>query len=212
MDQGCRLYLRFGIGALPGASELARIAHEVAPAALLVTGLAGGAGSEALRDFMVEARRQNLAVLIENDVQLAKELDADGVHLRADSTTLADARRLLGEAKSIGVSCVLSRHEAMSMAEEGADYVAFGEYGVGDDAADRDATEDMLAWWSELFEIPCVAWAREGYGVDELHGLVRAGADFLAAGDGGRTGDARAEWFLTLAGLAGEGRRSARPE
>src|SRR6185503_403384 len=97
---------------------------------ILITGLGAGAGPATLRPFISAARRLDLAVMFENDVHLAKELDADGVHLRAGSDALADARRLLGEDKSIGVSCILSRHEAMTMAEGGADYIAFGEFGL----------------------------------------------------------------------------------
>lgn len=202
MARTCQLYLRLDIGALPEWRELERIARQVEPAALLVTGIAGGAASEALRDFLAAAKRLNLAVLIENDVPLAKELDADGVHLRADSQALAEARKLLGDTKSIGMSCVLSRHEAMTMAEEGADYVAFGEHGLGNQDPDPAETADMLGWWSELFEIPCVAWAREGYGTDDLRELVETGADYLAVADGGRRDEARADWFHHVAALA----------
>jgi thiamine-phosphate pyrophosphorylase len=122
------------------------------------------------------ARGQNLAILIEEDWSLARELDMDGVHIRADAERLAEARRVLGADKSIGVSCGFSRHEAMLMAEGGADYVAFGETG----AADLDERAEMIGWWSEVFEVPCVAWLRDGESFDEARDLVRAGADFLA--------------------------------
>ncbi|MGF1620338.1 MAG: thiamine phosphate synthase [Rhodomicrobiaceae bacterium] len=184
MDHNCEIYLRLRGGALPAAGDLDAALREAAPSALLITGLPGGAGG-GIAELLEIARGQNLAILIEEDWSLARELDMDGVHIRADAERLAEARRALGANKSIGVSCGLSRHEAMLMAEAGADYVAFGETG----AAEPDERAEMIGWWSEVFEVPCVAWLRDGEGFDEAGDLVRAGADFLAvefkAGDAG---------------------------
>jgi thiamine-phosphate pyrophosphorylase len=184
MDHNCEIYLRLRAGALPAAGDLDAALREAAPSALLIAGTSGEAGGE-LAALVEIARRQNLAILIEEDWSLARELDMDGVHIRADAERLAEARRVLGANKSIGVSCGLSRHEAMFMAEGGADYVAFGEIGL----AEFDERVEMIGWWSEVFEVPCVAWLRDGEGFDEARDLVRAGADFLAvefkAGDAG---------------------------
>ena len=67
-----------------------------------------------------------LACLIEQDAALAERLGADGVHIAADPIAYAEARKLLGESASIGAGCGLNRHDAMRLAEMGADYVAFG--------------------------------------------------------------------------------------
>ena len=67
----------------------------------------------------------------------------------------------------------------MLAGEAGADYVMFGE----PDAAGRrpafDAVAKRVAWWAELFEIPCVGFA---VGLDEVAPLAAAGADFVAVG------------------------------
>jgi len=207
MDQGCQLYLRFNADMLPDEAELERLARRVEPAALLVTGAAG----ETVRGFIEAARRQTLAVLIENDARLAKAFDAHGLHLRADSQALAEARRALGGEKSIGASCILSRHQAMTMAEEGADYVAFGEFGLPD-APGSVETAEMIQWWHDLFEIPCVAWARESYEEADLRDVIHAGADYLALDAGGRTGSAMLEWFERIAALARSETGSARSQ
>ena len=39
---------------------------------------------------------------------------------------------------------------------------------------------DLVTWWAELFEVPCVGWAMN---LDEVAGLAGAGADFVAIGD-----------------------------
>jgi thiamine-phosphate pyrophosphorylase len=178
MNKRCELYLRLRADALPAPEELETIAREIAPAALLLTGLAG-APDDGIRRTVDAAKRQNLAILLEDDFELAAALDADGVHLRGDGERLREARRLLGEQKSIGASCALSRHEAMQMAEAGADYVAFGEI-IGTGGRDIDALAEMIRWWAELVELPSVAWLDDDASEDDARRLVGAGADFLA--------------------------------
>ena len=185
MDKSCELYLRFRADALPGMPELAALVGETAPAAILIAGDARRTAGGALHAFMEAARRLTLAVLIENDVKLAREIGADGVHLR-DGADFADARRTLGAEKSIGMSSPLSRHDAMTLAELGADYIAFGETDAGD--RDAEALAEMIGWWDELFEVPCVAWLKGDETEASVRRLVEAGADYLAVGvDAGDT-------------------------
>ncbi|MBM3540056.1 MAG: thiamine phosphate synthase, partial [Alphaproteobacteria bacterium] len=89
------------------------------------------------------------------------------------------ARRLLGQSKIVGVTCHASRHLAMEGAEKGADYVAFGAFfATSTKQAKASAGLDILEWWSEIFEIPCVAIG--GITVENCPPLVKAGADFLS--------------------------------
>jgi len=185
MDKSCELYLRFRADALPGMPELAALVGETAPAAILITGDPRRTASGALNAFMEAARRLTLAVLIEDDANLAREIGADGLHLR-DDAGFADARRTLGAEKSIGVSSALSRHDAMTLAELGADYIAFGESAAGN--RDFEALAEMISWWDELFEVPCVAWLKGDETDASVRRLVEAGADYLAVGvDAGDT-------------------------
>ena len=67
----------------------------------------------------------------------------------------------------------------MEAAEAGADYVAFGAiYPTATKEAKTSAPLDLIGWWAELFETPCVAIG--GITVDNCGPLVEAGADFLA--------------------------------
>src|SRR3546814_13910678 len=64
-----------------------------------------------------------------NDRQiLAIKFGADGVHVGQEDETYAEARRILGADRIVGVTCHASRHLAMEAAEAGADYVAFGAF------------------------------------------------------------------------------------
>ena len=68
----------------------------------------------------------------------------------------------------------------MLAAEAGADYVMFGEPDAGGRRPAFDAVTERVAWWAELFEVPCVGFAA---GLDEVEPLAAAGADFIAVGD-----------------------------
>ncbi len=74
----------------------------------------------------------------------------DGIEV-SDRADYDHARKLLGPDKIIGALCGTSRHVAMDLAEAGADYVAFHQ------ARLRPHEEPILAWWSSLFEVPCIA-------------------------------------------------------
>ena len=91
-----------------------------------------------------------VAVLVTNDVRLARDLGADGVHLSGDAAmpdAYAKARAALGPDQIVGVEAENDRHNAMLLGEGGADYLAFGL---------PDGRDDLL-WWSEVFEVPSVA-------------------------------------------------------
>lgn len=74
----------------------------------------------------------------------------------------------------VGAGCGTSRHDALVLAELGADYVAFGAE-PGNDGSE-DITE-LVAWWQEVCEPPVVAWHHGGW--DEAAALIDAGADFI---------------------------------
>jgi len=79
----------------------------------------------------------------------------------------------------LGVTCHDSRDLAMQAGEAGADYVAFGAFfpTLTKDAPTR-ADPEIIAWWSELMELPCVAIG--GITAENCATLVTAGAGFLA--------------------------------
>lgn len=66
------------------------------------------------------------AFIVNDRPDLAKALNADGVHVGQDDASYAEARRIVGPEAIVGVTCHDSRHLAMEAGEAGADYVAFG--------------------------------------------------------------------------------------
>jgi thiamine-phosphate pyrophosphorylase len=121
----------------------------------------------------------DVAFVVNDDVALAKSLDADGVHLGQSDEELAVARQELGMDVQIGITCHDSRHLAMEAGEGGANYVAFGAFFPTTTKETHHRPElEILQWWSAIMEIPCVAIG--GITPENCKPLVEAGADFLA--------------------------------
>lgn len=123
------------------------------------------------------------AFILNDRPDLAAQLDADGVHVGQSDASYAEARRILGPQRQIGVTCHASSHLAMEAAEAGADYVAFGAFFPSDTKETVHVADlELLENWQEATEIPCVAIG--GITVANAEPLVRAGADFLAVANG----------------------------
>lgn len=125
------------------------------------------------------AHARDVAVILNDRPDLVAETGCDGVHVGQTDAPYAEARRLVGADRMVGVSCEDSRHLGMLAAEAGADYVAFGAF-FPSPSKDTElrATPELLAWWSELTTVPCVAIG--GITAANCAPLVQAGADFLA--------------------------------
>ena len=179
-QQHCQLYLTLphdvGVGAVPALDGLLR-EHQIA-CVLLRSSLEGRVSRELGVDLRDVADGHETAFLVENDLEAALALEADGLHIAADRQLLARARAMLAQDVQIGAHCGLQRHQAMEMGETGADYVAFGEDRVSPSDLISEPVCELIGWWSEIFVLPCVAWgvssARQGLT------YARHGADFLA--------------------------------
>lgn len=123
------------------------------------------------------------AFLVNDRPDLAAKLGADGAHIGQEDMSYEEARAALGPDKILGVTAHNSRHLAMEAADKGADYVAFGAFfPTATKEAKTRADLDLLRWWSEIFEVPCVAIG--GITPENAGPLVEAGADFLAVASG----------------------------
>jgi thiamine-phosphate pyrophosphorylase len=101
------------------------------------------------------------------------------VHVGQSDTPAIEARRIIGPDRQLGVTCHASRDLAMAAGEAGADYVAFGAFfPTGTKATVHRAEPELLRWWSDIMELPCVAIG--GITAENCAPLVSAGADFLA--------------------------------
>lgn len=129
------------------------------------------------------ARAHEVAVLLNDRPDLAKETGCDGVHVGQSDASLPEARRIMGPDAMIGVTCHDDLELAWGAAEAGADYVAFGAFYP---TATKETVHlpplDLLTGWQESVEIPCVAIG--GITVETAAEVARAGADFIAVSAG----------------------------
>jgi len=119
------------------------------------------------------------ALLLDGHPDLAARAAADGAHLHGIDA-LTEALATLKPERIAGCGDLDSRHDAMLAAEAGADYVMFGEPDAAGHRPSFEAVVERVAWWAEVFEIPCVGFAAA---LEEVEPLAAAGADFVALGD-----------------------------
>jgi len=119
------------------------------------------------------------ALVLDGHPDLVGRAGADGAHLTGIDAFNA-ALATLKPKWIAGCGGLKSRHDAMVAAEAGADYVLFGEPDAQGRRPSFDAILERVAWWAEVFEIPCVGFAAT---VEEAERLAAAGADFVAVGE-----------------------------
>ena len=125
------------------------------------------------------ATSRDVAFVLNDRPDLAAACDCDGVHIGQKDTPYAEARRLMGPDRIVGVTCHDSRHLALVAAEAGADYVAFGAfYPTKTKPSNYRPQPELLQWWSDVMTVPSVAIG--GITPENCVPLVQAGADFIA--------------------------------
>lgn len=176
-----RLYVVAAAGTDPQALAAVLAAADVA-ALLIAPGADSQLTAASARPLVELAQPRGIAALIQNDAGLARALRADGVHLTWSRDIVArygEARDVLGTRYIVGADAGRYRHDAMTLGEAGADYIGFGiPPHVEDRVSAAERRLELIAWWSEIFELPCVAFDVDT--VEEAGALATAGADFVA--------------------------------
>jgi thiamine-phosphate pyrophosphorylase len=126
--------------------------------------------SDVLQTITSKLQSLGLAVLANGNT----DAKCDGVHLNGIDDDIAEARRILGKENIVGAFCAASRHAAMQAAEDCADYIAFSQNAY-------TPSEPIVGWWSDLFEIPCVAF--DPVEIDKLDILLPQKPDFIRPSD-----------------------------
>lgn len=124
-------------------------------------------------------QQYNALLIINDDILLAKAVNADGVHLGRDDSQIDAARSLLGDDKIIGVSCYNQLQLAIDAEQSGADYVAFGAFFNSQIKPDAPvATIALLEQAKRQLKLPicCIGGITQQNAGD----LIQAGADMVA--------------------------------
>lgn len=187
----CQLYLISPLdvgGDFPARLARALDAGPVAAFQFRVKGLEQHEAARLAAPLQELCASRDVAFIVNDDVALAKRIKADGVHLGQGDRDPREAREELGRDVQIGVTCHGSRHLAMEAGDASADYVAFGAFFPSTTKqSEHQAEVDLVEWWSNLFEIPCVAIG--GITPDNCASIVAAGADFIAVSGAVWNGD-----------------------
>ena len=178
----CRLYLvtppAIDLTIFPDLMAAALDAGDVGCVQLRLKDLDDDALKRAIDALRPVVQSRGVALLMNDRPDLAVAHGCDGAHVGQSDTPATVARKILGDL-TMGVTCHDSRDLAMTAGEQGADYVAFGAFfPTTTKEATHHAEPELLRWWSDLMEPPCVAIG--GITAANCAPLVQAGADFLA--------------------------------
>lgn len=155
--------------------------------------------TELARKLLALCRAHNIPLIINDNVELAETIGADGVHLGAEDGSLVAARQCLGDSAIIGVSCYNSIERAIEAQKEGANYVAFGRFFTSNSKPLAAPAEiGILTVAKKVLTLPIVAIG--GILPENGASLIDAGADLLAVIGGLATADSErsAQTFAAL--------------
>ena len=128
-------------------------------------------------------RQAGALFLVNDEVELAARVGADGVHLGRDDPDPAAARARLGSGAVIGVSCYNCLDRAREAERAGADYLAFGRFFPSATKPEAVAADPaLLRRARRVSSRPLVAIG--GITPDNGASLIAAGADWLAVVQG----------------------------
>ncbi|MCL6452795.1 MAG: thiamine phosphate synthase [Alicyclobacillus sp.] len=129
------------------------------------------------RQLRALTRERGVLLLVNDRVDVAQIVDADGVHVGQDDITCQDARRLLGD-RIVGVSAT-TLAEALAAERDGADYLGVGSVFPTGSKPDAELCGlEGLAEMARAVHVPVVAIG--GIHLGNVHEVVRAGADGIA--------------------------------
>ena len=156
--------------ALAGGVRLVQYRNKLAPQALR---------RAQVGELLRICRGQGARLIVNDDLPLALEIGADGVHLGRDDGDLAAARKALGAGRLLGVSCYGDLDVAAAAAAAGADYLAFGSVFASPTKPLAPRVDlQLLGAAKRRYALPIAAIG--GINLDNAPTAIAAGADLLA--------------------------------
>ena len=120
-----------------------------------------------------------IPLIINDDIELCRILDADGVHLGEDDDSLEEANLVLGPSKIIGISCYNSIDRVQSAVDKGATYIALGAcFPTTTKPNAPSASSDLITFVLKEFKIPLVAIG--GINLKNIELLINIGVNCFA--------------------------------
>lgn len=139
-----------------------------------------GSAKKIVKALIAVTEPRGVALLIDNAALVARS-GADGAHVRVSGETLEktldSAVDTLKPDRILGAGGLKAKHDAMVAGEFDVDYVSFGDPAPDGYTPPLEQIVQRIAWWAEIFNVPCVAFAAE---LGAVAALSKAGADFVA--------------------------------
>lgn len=107
-----------------------------------------------VRKIVPIAQDHDCAVVLDDEPNLVRELDADGTQITSGHQDVLKAIKNLKPDFIVGAANMATRHEAMLCGEAGADYISFGDF----KNPPSQENIDLANWWTNLFQIPCAVF------------------------------------------------------
>ena len=131
------------------------------------------------------AQEHGAAVIVTTDAKadlatIAARGGADGVHIAGDPALVRELRDRLKSERALGVGAIRTKDDAMTFGEAGVDYLLFGEPRPDGSLPSLESVVERAAWWAEIFETPCAAYAPS---LEAVEPLAATNAEFVALGD-----------------------------
>ncbi|KFG70325.1 thiamine phosphate synthase [Microvirga sp. BSC39] len=187
-DTAARLYLITPV--LDDASFAPRLAEACATGAVAAVLLRLAPADERTLTNQVKAlapvaQEHGAAVIIASEAKtdlatVAARGGADGVHVTGDPALVRELRDRLKSERALGVGAIRTKDDAMTFGEAGVDYLLFGEPRPDGSLPSLESVVERAAWWAEIFETPCAAYAPS---LDAVETLAATNAEFVALGD-----------------------------
>ncbi len=158
-----RLALQGGVNILQYRNKNADTAQQVVEATALVS----------------LCQEYNVCFIINDDIQLAKQVRANGVHLGRDDGSIGEARDVLGDDAIIGVTCYQDIERAVKAEKLGADYIAFGSFFASPTKPNAPRADiELLQQARSQLSLPicCIG----GITLQNVDSLIENGADMVA--------------------------------
>ncbi|MCV2881010.1 thiamine phosphate synthase [Actibacterium sp. XHP0104] len=170
----------FELSSFPSALADVLDAHEVACVRLALATRDEDRVARAADALREVTHARDIALTIENHVQLVERLGLDGVHLTDGARSVRKIRKDLGADAIVGAHCGASRHDGMNAGEAGADYISFGPVGASALGDGTMAAFELFEWWSQMIEVPVVA---EGALDADIIARITPVTDFFGIGE-----------------------------
>ena len=181
--EGCRLYIitpeTLDLRVFPDSLARALDAGDVAAVQLRLKNVDDDVWKRAIDALRPICQSHGVAFWLNDRADLVVAAGCDGAHVGQEDLPAREARRLMGPARTLGVTCKSSHDLADRAVQDGADYVAFGAFFPSTSKqVMKLADPEILRGWTQRSKTPSCAIG--GITAANLAPLVRAGASLLA--------------------------------